>query len=266
MGSQLLTIKVLEALAAEYGGLYTRHNVAISGTHTHAGPGGFLQYFAYSMSALGLVRQTFDAMKEGVLESVRRAHADLRPARVSVAEGDLVGAAINRSPTAYAANPEAERARYASDVDTLMTMLRVHEAQDGDGDGSSISSGGGAAAGEALSSASSSGAAKAGEGRGRGLLNWFAVHPTSMNNSNPYVSGDNKGAAELFTERWAARRPGLGPGFVAAFAATNLGDTTPNTLGAFCYGTGERCDIHTSTCGGGALATNSLCFGRGPGW
>jgi neutral ceramidase len=136
------------------------------------------------------------------------------------------------SPTAYEANPASERAQYAHDTDKTMTMLRVTEA----------------APSEAP--------------RGRGLLNWFAVHPVSMNNSNSFISGDNKGAAELFTEQWAAKQPGLGPGFVAAFAQGAVGDTTPNTLGAFCYGSDVPCDREKSTCG----KTNALCWGRGPGW
>lgn len=53
----------------EYGGLYTRHNVAISGTHTHAGPAGYLQYLAYHISSLGFIKQTFDAMLDGVMEA-----------------------------------------------------------------------------------------------------------------------------------------------------------------------------------------------------
>ena len=28
------------------------------------------------------------------------------------------------------------------------------------------------------------------------MVNWFAVHGTSMNNTNHYISGDNKGYAE----------------------------------------------------------------------
>jgi neutral ceramidase len=34
-----------------------------------------------------------------------------------------------------------------------------------------------------------------------GVINWFAVHATSMNNSNSYISGDNKGAASLALEK-----------------------------------------------------------------
>jgi len=37
------------------------------------------------------------------------------------------------------------------------------------------------------------------QGKALGMLNWFAVHPTSMNNTNKLISGDNKGlAAQLF--------------------------------------------------------------------
>ena len=35
-----------------------------------------------------------------------------------------------------------------------------------------------------------------------GQFNWFAVHPTSMNNTNSLISGDNKGAASYFFERY----------------------------------------------------------------
>jgi neutral ceramidase len=80
------------------------------------------------------------------------------------------------------------------------------------------------------------------------MVTWFPVHCTSMNNTNHLVSGDNKGAAEQLAERWA-RRPapaGLGadPGFLAAFVQSNVGDTSPNVLGAFCLDTGT---LHAAT-------------------
>ena len=34
-----------------------------------------------------------------------------------------------------------------------------------------------------------------------GIINWFAVHPVSMNNTNHLISSDNKGAAGIFLER-----------------------------------------------------------------
>ena len=33
-----------------------------------------------------------------------------------------------------------------------------------------------------------------------GVINWFAVHPTSMNNTNHLISGDNKGLASQLLE------------------------------------------------------------------
>jgi hypothetical protein len=51
-----------------YGGLYTERNVVISGIHTHSAPGGFLQYTLYDVASLGFVRETFDALVEGIVE------------------------------------------------------------------------------------------------------------------------------------------------------------------------------------------------------
>ena len=52
------------------------------------------------------------------------------------------------------------------------------------------------------------------------------------------------------------------PQFVSAFCQTNVGDVSPNVLGAFCIDTGLPCDFNHSTCNG----KNELCYGRGPGY
>jgi len=80
-----------------------------------------------------------------------------------------------------------------------------------------------------------------------------------MNNSNTLISGDNKGAASQMLEEVAGAGAGV---FVAAFAQGAVGDTSPNTGGAFCTDTGEPCDAATSTCGG----RSEKCHGRGPAW
>lgn len=38
------------------------------------------------------------------------------------------------------------------------------------------------------------------DGKLRGLINWFAVHPTSMNNTNKLISSDNVGYAAVLLE------------------------------------------------------------------
>ena len=60
------------------------------------------------------------------------------------------------------------------------------------------------------------------------MINWFAVHATSMNNINTLVSGDNKGYASYalreMNERFTA--PGQGP-FVGALLPATLEMSRP---------------------------------------
>ena len=61
--------------------------------------------------------------------SIQRAHASVQPGRLSVGAGELLGANINRSPTAYLENPQQEREMYGHDIDKEMTLLRVDDAE-----------------------------------------------------------------------------------------------------------------------------------------
>lgn len=70
-----------------YGDLYTEQNVAISGIHTHAGPGGYLQYVVYIVTSLGFVRQSFEVIVDGIEKSIIQAHENLRPGSIFVNKG-----------------------------------------------------------------------------------------------------------------------------------------------------------------------------------
>lgn len=59
------------------------------------------------------------------IQSVKQAHANMKPANLHVLSGELVGANINRSPTSYLKNPEKERSQYKHDTDTIMTVLKI---------------------------------------------------------------------------------------------------------------------------------------------
>ena len=96
---------------------------------------------------------------------------------------------------------------------------------------------------------------------GTGAISWFPVHCTSINNTNDLISGDNKGVASQYLEKWAvkqsaARADSQEPGqlqvthdFVAAFGQANVGDTSPNIQGAFCQDTGVViCPSSEHTC------------------
>lgn len=68
------------------------------------------------------------------------------------------------------------------------------------------------------------------------------MHCTSINNTNSLISGDNKGVAAQLFSKWAAseaaQAANVSADAVVAFAQSNVGDTSPNTQGAFCADTG----------------------------
>ncbi|KAI9109166.1 hypothetical protein K1719_019789 [Acacia pycnantha] len=122
---------VIERLNSRYGDLYTEKNVAISGIHTHAGPGGYLQYVVYLVTSLGFVHQSFDILVDGIEKSIIQAHENLRPGSIFVNKGELLDAGVNRSPSAYLNNPAAERSKYRYNVDKEMTILKFVDDQYG---------------------------------------------------------------------------------------------------------------------------------------
>ena len=236
MASTEVTRGVVEALQQKYGadGPWSYATILISGTHTHSGPGGFFQYLLYEFTSLGQVKETVNAFVEGIVKAIEAADAKAVPARASIISDLLFDANINRSPTSYLRNPAGERERWAAegDTDKMMTLLRIDTA---DVDGATP----------------------------LGVVNWFAVHCTSMNNTNQLISGDNKGYAGYLFER-DLNGPDVAAGqgeFVASFAQSNLGDVSPNTRGASCQDTGLPCDGLHSTCNG----KNELCVASGPG-
>ncbi|RDD40045.1 Neutral ceramidase [Trichoplax sp. H2] len=229
MVDQIVKLEVVKKLKARFGKLYTEENVCISGIHTHSGPGGFLQYVLFDITSLGFINQTLFAYVDGIVESIAKAHADIKPGNIFVNQGQLLNSNINRSPSAYLFNPPKERAKYKYDVDKEMVLLKMADAK----------------------------------GHGIGMVNWFAVHGTSMNNTNELVSGDNKGYASYLFEKemnGKSTLPGKGS-FVAAFAQSNEGDVSPNTRGPFCIDSGKPCNKNHSTCNG----DDTKCIGRGPG-
>lgn len=60
-------LQIIKRLKSKYGDLYNERNVAISGTHTHSGPGGFHQYLLYDITSLGFVNETFVSLVEGIV-------------------------------------------------------------------------------------------------------------------------------------------------------------------------------------------------------
>ncbi|KAF2732904.1 Neutral/alkaline nonlysosomal ceramidase [Polyplosphaeria fusca] len=208
--------------------MYTQKNVAVTGTHSHSGPGAWLNYLLPQITSLGFDKQSYQAIVDGALLSIKRAHEGLTIGTISSGSGKINDANINRSLYAYLANPQAERDRYPDDVDKTMTLLKFTRASDG---------------------------------KAIGILNWFAVHGTSLLGNQTIVAADNKGVAAYLFEQAMASNSNAAPGFVAGFSQANVGDTTPNVNGAWCEdGSGAQCRLNDSTCGG----KSQDCHGRGP--
>lgn len=190
--------EVLRRLADLYGDTYSEQNTLITATHTHAGPGGYCGYLLYNLTTSGFRPATFAAIVDGIVESVEHAHADVAPAEVPLSHGELYGASINRSPSAFDRNPPADKAFFPKRVDPHTTLVRIDR-------------------GEATV----------------GVIHFFATHGTSMTNRNHLISGDNKGFAAYHWERTVGGADYLAgqPDFIAAFAQTNPGDMSPNVDG-----------------------------------
>ncbi|ROT41198.1 Neutral/alkaline nonlysosomal ceramidase [Sodiomyces alkalinus F11] len=224
----------LAALGPEYS-VYGPHNVAITGTHSHAGPGGWMNYLLPQITSKGFHKQSYKAIVDGTVLAICRAHESLQPGRLTAGSIKVKGANINRSLFAYLANPEGERARYNisggddGSVEKDLTLLRFQRAWDR---------------------------------KNIGVLTWFPTHGTSLLGNNSLIAGDNKGVAADLFEKSVRRRHDADELFVAGFSQANMGDVSPNVLGAWCEdGSGERCSFENSTCGDGKC---QHCHGRGP--
>jgi neutral ceramidase len=146
MGDTGVRRSIVSQISSLYPGIYTNDNIAFVGTHQHSGVGGYLEDLLPQLTALGYVAQTANAIITGSVLAAQRAHNSLAPGSLTLGNTTILNANINRSPSAYLANPPAERAMYEYDQDKDMSLLRFNDAN----------------------------------GNARGFLSFFAVHGTSL--------------------------------------------------------------------------------------
>ena len=232
--SGLLHQEVLAQIAADpaLSTVYGAENVMISATHTHTAGGGFgvpvlpdessnLPAIVYNpvvwfeslvFSDANFDSDNFKVIVDGIVQALRRAHANLeahpQTGAIGMSIGELLNANINRSPPAYQQDAESERSQdldaSGHEVNVEKRVLQLDLVR--------------------------------GDGTAAGVINWFAVHPTSMGNHDLLISSDNKGWASLNFEKLMGTRyvpDDGGPlsgadNFVAAFAQTDEGDTVPD--------------------------------------
>ena len=137
---------IVSRLSSLFPGVYSDKNIAIVSTHQHAGVGGYPENLLPQITSFGYVSETADAIVQGTVLAVQRAHASLAPGSLSLGNVTINGGNRNRSPSAYLANPAEERAQYDGDQDTALSLLKFTDAS----------------------------------GTARGFLAFFAVHGTSI--------------------------------------------------------------------------------------
>ncbi|MCW8805608.1 MAG: neutral/alkaline ceramidase [Ignavibacteriaceae bacterium] len=193
--TQAVKMEVIKRVKAIYGNdLYTIENVLLSGTHTHSGPGGYSHYALYNLSILGFDKQNFECIVNGMVQAIKRAHENLAPGKIFINSGDVEDCGNNRSPIAYEQNPTDEKAKYGSNTDKEMLLIKFIK-----NDGKEI-----------------------------GCINWYAIHPTNRGNKNKLITGDNKGYASYLFEKKKGSNIQEKETFTAAFANSNCGDISGN--------------------------------------
>lgn len=183
---------VLNKLKVKYGNLYVEENVMLTATHTHAGPAGYAHETLLDIPPLGFQEKTYNAIVDGIVRSITRAHEKMQSGRLYYGTGKLTNASANRALIPFGMNKlsDADKQYYKGGIDPQMTILKFVNDK----------------------------------GALKGVISWFPVHATSMSSFNTLISPDNKGYAQYHWEHDV----NTDPEFVAAFAQTNAGDVSPN--------------------------------------
>ncbi|HJL19997.1 MAG TPA: neutral/alkaline non-lysosomal ceramidase N-terminal domain-containing protein [Sandaracinaceae bacterium LLY-WYZ-13_1] len=189
--SASLRVAVLEALERRRLGLVPA-DVLLTATHTHSGPSGYSHAFFYDLSGPGYCARVLASLADGLADAIAQAVRRLAPARLALAAAPIPeGVAFNRSPDAFARNPEARR---GAAVDRTVTVLRADDRG----------------------------------GRPLGALSLFALHATCVHGDGTRLHPDHKGLAAEGFEAWARAEAGAGPEVVAVFGQGAAGDVSPN--------------------------------------
>ncbi len=192
-------LKTLERKHPDF--IYDEDNLMLTAQHTHAGPGGYSYYGLYNLSVPGFVMEIYKKIVEGIVEAIVAAEKNMKPSDLTLSTGVFEAdkdVAFNRSIEGYNLNPEVNpkitfETRHTG-LDREMTLLKI--------------------TGE--------------DGKDRGSINWFAVHPTNLPNTNHKICYDNKGYAADYLEHYYA---GKGESeYLGAFAQGTCGDVTPRMV------------------------------------
>lgn len=200
---------VISKLHADGYSCFSEENVMVTATHCHSSTSNTSWFALYDLinGVPGYDDESYKVIVKGIAEAIEQAYDSRVRGSVFLVYGETDIRASNRSADAFLTNINVGDYGYEVNADgsfSYETGLRAaknaynHEM-----------------AGIILTDS---------KGNDLGFLNFFGSHGTSNGIDNTYVASDHKGYAALELE------DKMGDGFVAAFAQSDSGDTSPNAV------------------------------------
>lgn len=205
---------VLDKLKLDGYNCFSEENVMLTATHCHSSTSNTSWFALYDLinGVPGYDDESYKIIVKGIATAIEQAYDSRVSGTVSLVYKDTDIPASNRSADAYLTNLNVGDYGYKVNADgnfSYETGLKAaknaynHEM-----------------AGIILTDS---------KGNDIGFLNFFGSHGTSNGIGNTYVASDHKGYAALAVESE------MGDGFVAAFAQSDSGDTSPNAVNSSDY-------------------------------
>ena len=205
---------VLDKLKVDGYDCFSEENVMITATHCHSSTSNTSWFALYDLinGVPGYDDESYKIIVKGIAKAIEQAYDSRVSGSVSLVYGNTNISASNRSADAFLTNVNAGDYGYKVNSDGTFSYET-----------------GLAAAKNAYNHEMAGIVLTDSNGKDLGFLNFFGSHGTSNGIDNTYVASDHKGYAALAVESE------MGDGFVAAFAQSDSGDTSPNAVNSSDY-------------------------------
>ena len=205
---------VLDKLKVDGYNCFSEENVMITATHCHSSTSNTSWFALYDLinGVPGYDDESYKLIVKGIATAIEQAYDSRVSGSVSLVYGNTGISASNRSADAFLTNKNVGDYGYKVNADGTFSYET-----------------GLAAAKNAYNHEMAGIVLTDSKGKDIGFLNFFGSHGTSNGIDNTYVASDHKGYAALAVEGE------MGNGFVAAFAQSDSGDTSPNAVNSSDY-------------------------------
>ncbi|GIX42903.1 MAG: hypothetical protein KatS3mg129_2636 [Leptospiraceae bacterium] len=194
-GSKLLHHKVAEIIAKKYPIRFS--DIALFGTHTHAGPGNYFEstfYNNYAASDPGFEPDFFNFLVKQISEGIEKAWENRQPIKIAIGRKKIYGFTKNRSFEAYLKNKNiSSNVTKETAINPWIEMIRIDTL----------------------------------DNKPLGVITNFSIHPTIIPEDNIFYHADVFGYIEKGLEDLIKKQYNISF-FVHGALNYTHGDSTPN--------------------------------------